>query len=490
MADETGSKTDILIIGSGIGGLSAGIILSKLGYSVAIIEKNRLAGGLMRSYTRRGYDCPVGIHYLGALDSGQPLRRMFDYLGVTGLIPLERMGGEGIIDRFVFDDFTFDLPEGLPAFEDNLRAAFPSEQPLIDGLMDNMKAVADRFHALDFLYAPFNLLSLADYLEPLGKYLTEHDCSAKLRAVLGVPPSWIGLTLTECPVLYHHMALASYLFSAWRLKDTGARMADAFASRFAGLGGRLVLNDAADHLLMEDRSVKGVVLKSGRVLRSETLISAIHPKILSGMIPEPSLKPSYRRRVMELEDTYGLFSAAFAVDADDSQLLPYNIFRVYTDAAGDIPGGVFFQLKKGGTEGRKMLCIIQPDHAGAWRDWQSTATGGRGESYLAKKREKAGLLLGEAEKIFGSFRRADYLDAYTPLTIRDWVNSPDGSAYGIRRSTKQLLRTASLARANIKGLYFAGQNALLPGIVGTVSGSFYAVKQIIGDDRFRKDVAL
>ncbi len=75
--------TDVIVIGSGIGGLTAAIILLKLGYQVTVIEKNLLPGGLMRSYLREGITCPVGVHYVGSLDGGQPLRRMFDYLGVT-----------------------------------------------------------------------------------------------------------------------------------------------------------------------------------------------------------------------------------------------------------------------------------------------------------------------------------------------------------------------------------------------------------------------
>ena len=80
---ETDKPFDVLIIGSGIGGLSAGIILSLLHFRVAIIEKNPLPGGLMRSYQRDGLDCPVGIHYFGSFGEGESLRRMCDYLGVT-----------------------------------------------------------------------------------------------------------------------------------------------------------------------------------------------------------------------------------------------------------------------------------------------------------------------------------------------------------------------------------------------------------------------
>ncbi len=65
----------VLIIGSGIGGLSIGIILARLGFEVTVIEKNRHAGGMMRSYVRQGVHCNVGLHYLGGLDEGQVLRR-------------------------------------------------------------------------------------------------------------------------------------------------------------------------------------------------------------------------------------------------------------------------------------------------------------------------------------------------------------------------------------------------------------------------------
>ncbi|PIV06095.1 MAG: NAD(P)/FAD-dependent oxidoreductase, partial [Syntrophobacterales bacterium CG03_land_8_20_14_0_80_58_14] len=65
---------DVLIIGSGVGGLTAGIILAKLHCRVTVVERNPLPGGLMRGYLRSGIDCPVGVHYMGSLGEGQPLR--------------------------------------------------------------------------------------------------------------------------------------------------------------------------------------------------------------------------------------------------------------------------------------------------------------------------------------------------------------------------------------------------------------------------------
>ena len=130
---------DVVVIGSGIGGLSTGILLAKAGFTVTVLEKNRQPGGMMRGYTRQGLECPVGVHYLGALGSGQILRRFFDFLDVSSEIELERMGRTGVIDRYIFDDLTFDLPEGMDAYEKNLRAAFPDEQHQITGIMQLLR---------------------------------------------------------------------------------------------------------------------------------------------------------------------------------------------------------------------------------------------------------------------------------------------------------------------------------------------------------------
>ncbi|HDK44138.1 MAG TPA: NAD(P)/FAD-dependent oxidoreductase, partial [Desulfobacteraceae bacterium] len=140
MKSHSSFPEKVLIIGSGIGGLSTAIILAKLGFDITVLEKNPKPGGLMRSYTRDGIECAVGVHYLGSLAQGQVLRKFFDYLGVTAAIPVTRMGQNGIIDRYIFDSSgnppaTFDLPPGMDAFEENLKQTFPAEQKKIAAIV-------------------------------------------------------------------------------------------------------------------------------------------------------------------------------------------------------------------------------------------------------------------------------------------------------------------------------------------------------------------
>lgn len=479
--------TDVVVIGSGIGGLTTAIILLKLGYRVTVVEKNPLPGGMMRSYVRRGIACPVGVHYVGSLATGQPLRRMFDYLGVTSRISLERMGADGIIDQYIFNDFTFALPEGIDAFEENLRQAFPQDQQQITLIMNNLRDIAGQMNRIEALFSPDRDFFLREaFSASLGGLLMELNGSPGLRSVLGMTCSWIGVPLDECPVFYHHMALASYLLSSWRL--SGAQMADAFAGRTKELGGIILAGDPVEKVLVHAKTAAGVVLESGRTIGASTVIGAIHPKILLPMLPAGAMRPAYIDRIQQLQDTHGVFCAHFSINAAAPKALPYNVFKVETDATGAVLDVVFYQLRASGQPGMNLFTIITSIAPEDWQAWEDTRTGRRGRDYLKAKKKKADELIREAAKIFGSFKDARYLDAYTHLTLRDWVNTPGGSAYGVRRSTRQLTRASMLNRTSVQGLYLSGQSVLAPGIFGTTLGSFHTVRQIIGPDRFGRDV--
>ncbi len=493
MRKNSSSLKDILIIGSGIGGLTASIILAKLGYHVTVIEKNRLPGGLTRSYTRNGIECSIGVHYLGSLGKGQILRKFFDYFDVTSKIPVERMGQNGVIDRYLFKTGfikkgTFDFPEGFDAYEHNLKSTFPKEQKQISTILEPLRQTAEKLHSLDLLYSTQNDLMLLDQSKPLGEILAKLNCSPGLKSVLGVPSCWIGVPAEECPAFYHNMALVSYLSSSWRLKCSGSHMADVFAERLISLGGSIIYGDKVKEILVDSRIVNGVRLKSGRVLKAPLVIGALHPKVVLDMLPDGAVKPSYRKRISNLKNTFGIFCVHAELDAAYHEEIPYNIFKISTDKYGNIPDIKYYQIRKSEKSGKNLLSILTSGKSELWSKWKNTVTGNRGRGYVAEKEKHSIELINEAQKTLGTFKGLKILDVYTPLTLRDWVNSPEGSAYGVLRSSSQLLATSLLNRTSVKGLFLAGQNVLAPGVIGTIMGSFKTVKTIIGSEQFNKKV--
>lgn len=480
---------NVVVIGAGVGGLSAGILLALLGYRVTIVDKNIQPGGLMRSYRRGKMDCPVGVHYVGALGEAEPLGKLFRILGVSVDDLFCRMGKEGVVDRYIFDDFVFDLPVGLDAYENHLCSACPDDAARLPVILKNLREIAGKILEPSFLLNAGDPFQNVDLLRPMGEYLDELRISPRLRAILAVPCQLIGVELADCPIIFHHMLLAGYLFSSWRLKEGGARMADVFAGRFEAAGGGLRLGCAVQKILINGGKVSGVRLQTGENLPADGVVAAIHPKILLDLMDGDALRPSLRERISAIRETEGVIAVQAAIDARAHAAWDYNIYRMHTDAQGRIADGVFYQIRPGGEPGKNLLTVITRSLYSDWRPWIDTLTGRRGVGYNEKKLAAAYDLLKKAETLLGPLVDVKILDVFTPLTLRDYVNCPEGSCYGVLRSASQLLKIASLSNLPVSGLCLAGQNAMAPGVLGSMLGSFHAVRKLIGQKRFDEEFA-
>jgi all-trans-retinol 13,14-reductase len=441
----------------------------------------------MRSYRRAGIDCPVGVHYVGALGEDEPLGKMFHVLGIPVDDLFARMGQEGIIDRYIFDNFTFDLPTSIDEYEKNLRSSFPQDSAVLDIIIKNLRDISRRMMDPSFLLNQGDPFQNFDYYQSLGEFLDKLHASSGLKAVLAVPAQLIGVPLADCPVIFHHMVLAGYLFSSWRLTENGSKMTDVFVRRFQELGGKLILNNGAVKISLNAEKVAGARLKSGIELQADAVVAAVHPKILLELLEPNALRNSYRQRILDIIETDGIISIQVSVDASAHPEMPHNIYRLHTDENGTIQEGIFYQLRRGNNNSN-LLSIITKSLYSEWNQWENTVSGKRGKEYEEKKSGIAGKLLEKANEIFEGLKKPQVLDVFTPLTLRDYVNCPEGSCYGVLRSSRQLLKVASLNNIPISGLCLAGQNALAPGVLGSILGSFNAAKQIAGTERFTREI--
>ena len=95
------AKYDVVVIGAGLGGLQCAYILSKQGKKVCVLEQNRLLGGCLQSFKRKGKTMDTGFHYVGGLDKGQPLNRLFDYFDLLNL-PWQKLDSQAF-DQIVYN---------------------------------------------------------------------------------------------------------------------------------------------------------------------------------------------------------------------------------------------------------------------------------------------------------------------------------------------------------------------------------------------------
>src|SRR5580765_3513032 len=137
---------DIVIIGSGMGGLVCGEILSREGYRVCILEKNKQIGGCLQTFVRNKVIFDSGVHYIGSLSKGQTLYQIFKYLGLMDALKLEKMDEDGF-DRIIIEDDKkeYVFAQGYENFISRLSSDFPKEEDAIRKYCNKIKEVCGKF---------------------------------------------------------------------------------------------------------------------------------------------------------------------------------------------------------------------------------------------------------------------------------------------------------------------------------------------------------
>ncbi len=480
--------TDVIIIGSGLGGLTSAILLGEMGHRAMIIERNSQPGGLLRSYTRQGVDCAVGLHYFGPAGEGELLRQIFDILGVTEKLRLRRLGSGGVLERYVFDELSFDLPSTLPGFEQALRSLCPDDAAAIETIVSATGALARGLHFDPTGRLQSSLFAYAGFDQSMEDFLAASGCSKKLHDILTVHGFWTGLPMDKCPAYLLLYTLGALLQSAWELGCTGSEMAEAFADRALATGAEMLLGDPVEHLLVRDGQACGVRLKSGRTVTCRKIIAGIHPKLVLAMLPDDAVAAGYRQGLMNLEETPGVVCVRLLVDRKQHEAPGYNLFRIHKVDGVNIDG-TFLQLRESGLAGCNVLTIIHGSAYGDWKQWHHTRTGNRGAQYEQAKMRAAEPMIETARSVLGRIEDFRILDISTPLTMRDWVASPEGSLYGLLRSVKNELQYAVLTRLPVRSLYLVGQSAIAPGLLGVTLSVLRGVGEVAGRANFQNFLA-
>merc|ERR1712079_251113 len=128
--DKVPENLDAIVIGSGIGALSAAAIMSKAHKRVLVLEQHDQAGGCCHTYTKNGYEFDVGVHYVGEMGNKQSLNKtLFDQIsnGQIEWTPLDHnfdivQIGNGETGR------TYPVAGGFDAWKNQLLKQFPNEK--------------------------------------------------------------------------------------------------------------------------------------------------------------------------------------------------------------------------------------------------------------------------------------------------------------------------------------------------------------------------
>jgi len=495
---------DFVIIGSGLGGLTCGAILSNKGYSVCILEKNPVFGGCLQSYHRNGAKYETGVHYLGSLEKGQILNKLFNYLGILPMVEFERLGTNAF-DKFTFGENPeeFGVAQGYPLFIKSLSDRFPEEKEGIEKYCEGMLDTCRRFP----LYT-FKAIELENKLDLLYSNAYETICSyvknPTLRAILaGNNPLYAGVA-EKTPFYIHALIINSMIESSWRCKDGGSSIARALIKVIEQNGGVLINNAHVKSLEENDNSITKVITESGEEYYARTFISSLHPSVTLSLTSSSQFRQVYRRRIAQLENTTSPFILSLKFKPDSFPFQDYNHYHYHSenvwDSAEYLPQQwpksfvLFTSTKYKGSAMAKTGCIMTymnyPDVA----KWENTFNtiynpGSRGEDYEQFKQEKTEKLLNLVESKYPGIKEMiEDCHAATPLTYRDYFGTPEGSLYGVLKDSREPLKNYFPSKTKIPNLFLTGQNMSVHGVLGVAMSAIFTCGEFLGLDEILTEV--
>jgi phytoene dehydrogenase-like protein len=504
---------DVIVIGSGMGGLTSAVLMSRAGLRTLVLEHHFAPGGNTQTFRRKKmFDFDVGVHYIGDCGPGGLFPTAMERLGIADKLEFLPMDRDGF-DTLIYPDFEFRVPVGWDNYESRLKETFPQEARTIERLVRLLSALATS--------APGGPAPEVASLErrlgkppadwTLGEVFDSFECSLRLRSVVsaesgtyGAPPSRAAATL-HAGLLGHYLKDGGYF-----LRGGGRALIDALVSAVEENGGEIRLRSRVKRILLENGRAVGVELAKGEVFRAKYVLSNADAKrTLLEMVGEDHLSAGLAERLRAYRMALPLFVIYLALEVDPKDLglrnSNYNMYPTYDPEeqyaacyAGEVPEkpGAFASIaslkdpnsRNLAPEGYTNLQIMTmaPASLTSWGADQGPGSGGRYRHttpYTVAKRLLEERVLQTTEEMMpGLLKNVYWQECATPLTQERFTLSTGGTSYGFEHTPDQSGKRRLPVETEIPGLYLCGANTQFGhGIAGAMIGGIAASSAVIDE---------
>lgn len=480
-------KYDAIVVGSGIGGLGTAFFLAKYGMKVLVLEKNRQFGGALQIFSREKEILDVGVHYVGSLGKTEALGRYFRIWNIYDKLQFDKLSEEGFDRIFIENENPVLFAQGFDNYAESLINQFPNQASGIRKYASFLKEVPQNFPFYSFNYGKVDPLSNPYLGQSAWNFVQELISDTTLQKALFGAGLLYDFRPTSSSLYTHAIIQSSYIQSAWKFKRGGAQIVRAMLQTCKELGVEFRNYAEVTSIKIFDGAVKAVELSDGECIETERVISNIHPVITYNLLSDNSnIRATYINRIRSLENTLSCFSAQFIMKKD---AFPYQNFNSYLTATeiGDI--GIFPSLEESKQTHAKVINVMTYMDFKEVEKWASTYktephfTESRGRDYEEFKKKKQEKIISIIDRYYPGFSAAvESVYSSTALTLRDYLNSPNGSMYGIMHNFNQPVSSVFSPKTKAKGLFLVGQNLNLHGILGSSISSAVCADAIIGND--------
>ena len=508
---------DTIIIGSGIGSLTAAAMLAKEGQDVLVLERHYTVGGFTHIFKRRGYEWDVGIHYIGEMQRPNSiLKRLFDYVS-DGKLKWADMGD--VYDRIVIGENIYDFVKGTQNFIETLVSYFPAEQEAIEQyvkLVFESNKTSKIFY-LEKVIPPWMSkfsggLMRKNYLkysrkttDEVVRGLTKNEELIKVLTAqygdYGLPPKQSSFAM--------HATVARHYFSGGNFPIGGSsQVAETIADVIGQTNSTILTNAEVSEVLVENNKAVGVKMKDGKMFKSDRVISGAGINVTYKTLLPKAVVEKHRLmdqlKKVKLSVSHACLYIGLNKSPEELNLPKANYWIYPKDGTHDEVVDQF--IKDNDSEfpvvyvsfpsakdpdwsnrypGKSTIDIITLLPYDMVSKWEGSRWKKRGEEYEAFKEKIAERLLEALYKLEPQVKDAiDFYELSTPITTKHFVNYEKGEIYGLDHSPERFEQKFLRPHTPIKNFYLTGQDIVTAGIgaalfAGLITASAITKKNLL-----------
>ena len=498
-AKPSASEFDVIVIGSGMGGMTTASALSRLEHKVLLLEQAQTIGGLTHSFPRDGFTWDVGLHYCGTFGHDQPAGRILDWLsGRT--IEFRSVGT--VYDTLHFPE-SFEISVGRPAaaYKMELKDRFPDNAAEIDAYFEALLSAEEAAHLLAAersMPEPFRSAHRWWNNKKIQRWCGRTTCEViadivsdpKLAAVLLAQWGTYGGKPKEASFGIHATVMGHYLEGAGYPVGGAAAIAKGLVPVIEAAGGSARAGTPVSEILVQEGKAIGVRTSSGEEFSAPVIVSAIGAgETVKHLLPQEIHQQEWAREIAALRPSichFEVFLGFEGVIARHGATRSNHWFY----ESWDTNDGIW---SAGDRDAVPMMFVSFPSlkdathdpgpsnrHTGellVWADWSSVAkfaTGGTEEhatEWAAFKQDIETKLMEFFTTKFPALAPlVVYRELGTPLATASFTGHEKGGFYGVETTPRRMLSEALNARTPVPGLFLTGQDVMTPGIAGALWG--------------------
>lgn len=500
-------KYDVIVLGAGIGGITAGALLAKKGYQVLIVEQHYLPGGVCTSIKREGTAMDAGAALLFGWGKGSPHWFVMNELEEE----IDMIQHESLY-KMHFDDKSVTFWRDFDKYFKELNEAFPGREDQFKGFYDECFKVYEAMKKIPMLMSP-DTMSRGTTLKmllknPLNVVKMPKMMNTSMKDVLDkyvkdpfvegffdlVVASCYCTSIEETPLM-----LASAVVCSAHDKNEGAfypsgspqMLPNKIESALERFNGQILYRRLVDEILISDGEAYGVKLEDGTEILGDRIISdATIWNLYGSLIKKEHISPERMEWAHKFVSTTSAVIIYISVNAEvfpegthaieafinPKDLLKDNYF-VYIPSIDDP------SISPEGVHSVSILCSAEQEIEPWPRPWDPDY---QQEAYVARKQKIADRALNVLEEKFPGFKKGiRTIDIATPATTERFTLKNWGNIGGPKQALGQhLLNRMKIKSPDIKNLFCVGDSTSLgEGVVSVTTSGISAANLILRDDK-------